>query len=208
MENSKKGWEILGDAAPARVFSKGETVYFQGDRAEGFYYLKKGKVKIFISSENGEEKTLTLIGGGSVFGEAAFFDGQPRVSSAKALERSQIVAVNESGLTDCFRRDPRFAMSLLSYLSQTIRMLSAQVDALSFRNADERIARLLLKLRENGAVRATHEDLAELAGVSRVTASRILAEFSRKGWIETRYREIVVLDPKKLGVVTAKNHLS
>jgi CRP-like cAMP-binding protein len=207
LEISKKEWEILGDAAPARIFRKGETVYLQGSHAGEFYYLKKGRVKIFLSSEDGGEKTLTIIRDGSIFGEAAFFDGQPRVSSARTLEDSEIAAVDGPGLMECFRREPRLAMSLLSYLSQTIRMLSAQVDTLSFREADERLASLLLKLSEGGTVRATHEDLAGLAGVSRVTASRILSDFARKGWIDTRYREIAVLDPDALGGVPKGDHL-
>lgn len=207
MELSKKDRDILGGASPARRYPRGETVYLQGSRAERFYYLKKGRVKIYISSESGEEKTLTIIRDGSVFGEAAFFDGQPRVSSAKALTESEITAVDEKSLMACFRREPRLAMSLLACLSQTIRMLSAQVDTLSFREADERLARLLLKLAENGSVRATHEDLANLAGVSRVTASRILSGFARKGWIDTRYREIVILDPEGLGEMPDAVHL-
>lgn len=206
MEFSKEDRDILGGASPARIFHKGETVYLQGSHAESFFYLKKGRVKIFICSEDGEEKTLTIIRDGSVFGEAAFFDGQPRVSSARTLTESEITAVDGESLLGCFRREPRLAMSLLACLSQTIRMLSAQVDALSFREADERLARLLLNLSEGGSVRATHEDLACLAGVSRVTASRVLAGFARKGWIETRYRGIVVLDPGGLGGVPGGNH--
>lgn len=207
MELTPRDRLLLGDSGPARRYRAGETVYRQGNRADAFFYLKKGKVKIFISSENGEEKTLTVINDGSVFGEAAFFDGQPRVSSAKTLAESEITAVDEKKLMACVRREPRLAMSLLSCLSQTIRMLSAQVDALSFREADERIARLLLKLSENGTVRATHEDLAGLAGVSRVTASRVLARFARNGWIDTRYREVILLDTNALAGVPHRDYL-
>jgi CRP-like cAMP-binding protein len=189
------GWSVLEQSRPPKIYEKGKMIYWQGSHADQFYYLKSGGVRVFLCSENGSEKTLSVMKPGRVFGEAAFFDGLPRVSSAKALRRSEVVPVTHRSLVECIRREPQLAVSLLTYLSQTIRMLSAQLDTVAFQQADERIARLLLNLAaEGGAVRATHEDLAALAGVSRVTVSRILADFSRRGWVETRYREIRVAD--------------
>lgn len=195
----RNGWDALERSHPPRLYEKGEMIYWQGSRAEEFYYLKSGGVRVFLCSENGAEKTLSVMKPGRIFGEAAFFDGLPRVSSAKALAHSEIVPITRSGLTECIRREPQLAVSLLAYLSQTIRMLSAQLDTVAFQQADERVARLLLKLSaENGLVRLTHEDLAALAGISRVTVSRVLSEFARRGWVETCYREIRVVNADDL----------
>jgi len=89
-------------------------------------------------------------------------------------------------------------MNLLTYLSQTIRMLSAQVNTMTFLQADQRLAGLLLKLSVGRTVHTTHEELACLAGVSRVTVSRILNSFAQKGLVATRYREIEILDEEGL----------
>lgn len=199
MKAERNGWDALARSGPPKIYEKGEMVYWQGSRADEFYYLKSGGVRIFLSSENGSEKTLSILKPGRIFGEAAFFDGLPRVSSAKALRRSEAVPVTRRSLTACIRAEPQLAFGLLSYLSQTIRMLSAQLDTVAFQQADERVARLLLSLAgEDGRVAATHEDLASLAGVSRVTVSRVLGDFSRRGWVETRYREIRVAAPGAL----------
>ena len=178
-------------------------IYFQGDLAERFYYLKKGSVKIFLSSESGMEKTLAVLKPGDVFGEAAFFDGLPRVSSAKTMEKSEIVSIDRPTLLDHFRRNPDLALHLLTFLSRRVRMLSAQVDTMTFLQADQRLAQLLLQTAErsgNGeqVVHATHEELGSLVGVSRVTVSKILNDFVRKGWVETRYRSLVLLDKSAL----------
>lgn len=195
----KNKWDVLEKSHTPRSYPKNTMIYWQDTRAEEFYCLKSGKVKIFISSENGAEKTLTVLESGSLFGEASFFDGLPRVSSSKTLVPSQIITVTRGSLMDCIRRDPQLAIDLLAYLSQTIRMLSAQVDTLAFQQADQRLARLLLKLEAPaGIVRATHEDLAALAGVSRVTVSRILSSFFNNGWIDTRYREIRIVKREAL----------
>lgn len=196
MKSAETGqWSVLEHSGPARIFEKGEMIYWQGSHAGEFYYLKSGTVRVFLCSENGSEKTLSVMKPGRVFGEAAFFDGLPRVSSARAQQRSEAVPVTRGSLMKYIRQEPQLAVNLLAYLSQTIRMLSAQLDTVAFQQADERVARLLLQLSaEGGLVRATHEDLASLAGVSRVTVSRILGDFSRRGWVETRYRTIRVTD--------------
>lgn len=192
---AKNCWGALEKVSAPRVYEKGETVYLQGNHAQEFFYLKSGSVRIFLSSENGSEKTLSVLKPGNIFGEAAFFDGMPRVSSARALARSEILRITRRGLLACIRQEPQLAMELLSRLSLTIRMLSAQVDAATFQQADERLAHLLLDLTgPDGRVRATHADLAALAGVSRVTVSRILSRFAANGWVRTGYREIRVAD--------------
>lgn len=192
--SSENKWNVLERSHTSRTYPKGRMIYWQEAPAEEFYYLKDGRVKIFLSSENGMEKTLTVLESGSIFGEAAFFDGLPRVSSAKTLVKSEIITITRKSLLDCIRREPQLAMNLLTYLSQTIRMLSAQVDTMTFLQADQRLARLLLKLASGKTVHATHEDLACLAGVSRITVSRILTDFVQRGWVATHYRGIEILD--------------
>ena len=193
-------WRVF-ETMQTRVYSKGKMVYFQGERPDCLYYLKAGRVKIFLSSENGMEKTLTILGTGKLFGEAAFLDRLPRMSSARALVRSEIVAVDRGQLMEHFSQQPALAMDLLEYLARTVRMLSAQVDHMTFLQADQRIAQLLLNLaaaRADRAVLCTHEELAGLAGASRVTVSKILGDFVRRGWIFTRYREIDIADHEAL----------
>ena len=199
----RKTWKSLETSLPPSVYQKDQIVYSQGEPADRFYYLVSGQVKIYLSSESGMEKTLTLLEPGQIFGEAAFFDQLPRVSSAKTLSRSQIIPITRQNLTFCFSQDPDLAFCLLEYLSRTIRMLSAQVDNMAFLQADKRIARLLVQLcsaSPEKTIRCTHEELGNLAGVSRVTVSRILREFSRKGWLQTDYGSLHILSAEDLYV--------
>ena len=188
-------WKILETLAPTLVYQKGSAVYWQGDTADRLYYLKKGRVKIYMTSENGGEKTLRIQSDGGVFGEAAFFDRLPRVSSAKVLEKSEIVAVSREILSAHIQKHPEFAFSLMQALSERVRLLTAQVDSMAFLQADQRIARFLLETAENSRsyIRCTDEELGARVGASRVTVNRVLRKFARSGWIETRYREIRVL---------------
>ena len=74
-------WRPFAQDRPSVRCSSGYLIYLQGTEATCFYYLKKGKVKSFIQSEDGAERTLNLYQQGSIFGEASFFDELPRVSS-------------------------------------------------------------------------------------------------------------------------------
>jgi CRP-like cAMP-binding protein len=190
-------WEVLERRESPRLYPANQMIYRQGELAERFYYLKSGRVRLFLSSENGQEKTLTLLEQGNIFGEAAFFDGLPRVSSARTLEKSQIIPVSRELLLDCFREEPLLALQLLHLFSKTVRMLSNQVDHMTFLQADRRIAKILTELsggREELPVACSHEDLASMAGVSRVTVSRALGDFAKRGWLTTQYRQIKLLN--------------
>lgn len=75
----------LADGQPVQHKEPGQLIYLQDTRAECFYYIVSGTVKCYISSPEGEERILTLPHAGELIGEAAFFDRQPRVSSAVAV---------------------------------------------------------------------------------------------------------------------------
>lgn len=188
-------FELLGTV---RTFTKGEIIYRQGDLATTFCYLKKGKVSVFMTSIDGMEKTLNTASKGELLGEGAFFDKKPRVSSARAVTNCEVVMIDEQTLTNLFAKHPKLAFELLEILSNRIRLLSAQLDSMTFLQADARIARLLLQSEKDGRVSLTHEEIALAVGVSRVTVSKTLGMFSKKGYVSTAYRKIIIKNRERL----------
>lgn len=92
-ENS---WAAFETHYPSVSFPPGRMIYLQGSSADRFYYLKAGRVKVFLNSEDGSEKILTVYEAGNVFGEASFFDELPRVSSAITVTCCEIVTLTVS----------------------------------------------------------------------------------------------------------------
>lgn len=195
---NKEMQAVIEDCGIARSFSKGSIIYRQGDMAENFYYLKKGRVKVFMTSVDGMEKTLNTALQGEILGEGAFFDKQPRVSSAGALTNAELIMINKEQLTELIKKHPKLAFELLEILANRIRLLSAQLDSMTFMQADARIAQLLLECEQNGRVTLTHEEIANSVGVSRVTVSKTLGDFAKAGIIQTEYRCIIIKDKKAL----------
>lgn len=180
--------------APIRC-SPGFLIYLQGTEATCFYYLKEGRVKSFMQSEDGGERVLNLYTAGSLFGEASFFDELPRVSSAVALTACQLIPIDRELVTQAFSRDPELALAMMKYLARTVRLLSRQVDQMAFRPARWRVAWYLLSLAsEQRDISCTQEEIAACVSVSRITVSRILNELAKEGILEPGYRCVRILD--------------
>lgn len=189
---------LLEKVTATRTFDKDEIIYYQGDIAKNFCYLKRGKVKVFMTSSDGMEKTLNTATPGELLGEAAFFDKKPRVSSAKAITDAELVMIDDKLLFELISEYPQIAFELLEILANRIRLLSTQLDSMTFLQADARIAQLLLENENNGRVRLTHEEIANSVGVSRVTVSKTLSSFAKNGIISTEYRQVFIKSKKEL----------
>lgn len=188
-------WLPLAEGQSPRRYDSGQLIYIQGTDALQFHYIISGTVKCFISSANGDERTLTLHHTGDLIGEASFFDRQPRVSSAMAMTPCTLITIDRPHLERVFSLHPDLAINMLEYLARTIRLLSTHVDG-TFLRADQRIARHLFShpVAADGLIRCTHEEVGSSVGVSRVTVSRVLGELEKQGVLETGYRTVKILD--------------
>ena len=199
MDKKETIWAPLAEGRQAKQYAPGQMIYLQDTEAKEFYYLLEGTARSYISSPGGAELVLTLHKAGDLMGEASFFDECPRVSSARALTPCRAVAVDRDRLNQIFQTHPELAYPMLRYLARTVHLLSDHVDNISFRSADRRLAAALLNHSDaDGAVRYTHEELGYAVGVSRVTISRILAQFAAKGWLERSYGTVKLINLQAL----------
>lgn len=187
-------WRPFAEHRASIRCSPGFLIYLQGTEATCFYYLKEGRVKSFIQSEDGAERVLHVYEAGSLFGEASFFDELPRVSSAVALTPCQLVPIDRELVAQEIAQDPSLAFAMLKYLARTVRLLSGQVDQMAFRPARWRVARCLLSLSAHDVLACNQDEIASSVSVSRVTVSRILGQLAKEGYVENGYRQIKILD--------------
>lgn len=188
-------WNLLAEGRCPRRCRAGQIIYLQGARPDCFYYLVSGSVRSFISTGGGEERVLAVHRAGDLMGEASFFDGCPRVTSAMALEDCRILAISRAQLDAAFQRHPELALPMLQHLARTVRLLSDHVESSSL-PARQRVVRWLLSQppAESGPLRATHEGIGQAVGLSRVTVSRVLGELSALGLLALGYRTVTALD--------------
>ncbi|RBP59081.1 CRP-like cAMP-binding protein [Alkalibaculum bacchi] len=184
----------------AKLYKSNSLIYRQGEKADNFYFLKKGNVEVFVMSPEGAEKGLTNYKAGEVFGEASFFDGYPRISTAKTITECEIITITRKNIEHFFKEDPSLALKLIELLSKKVLRLSREIDHISFMSAEKRIAEYLLSRSQgiNGTIMCTQDDIGNTVGVSRITVSRTLGKFVKDNWIRTGYKKIEIINTKGL----------
>ena len=192
-------WTVLEENQSPRIYHAGQLIYLQGTHPDCFYYLVSGSVRSFISTQSGEERVLTVHRSGALMGEASFFDGCPRVSSAMALTKCSVISISQARLDEIFGKHPELAIPMLRHLARTVRTLSAHVDSATL-PANQRIARYLLSLPQTSdlPLACTHEEIGQAVGMSRVTVSRVLGAFSEEGLVKLGYRSVVLLNRARM----------
>jgi CRP/FNR family transcriptional regulator len=185
-------------------FRKGETIFTEGEEANGFYVVITGRVKIFKLSPDGKEQILHLFGPGEPFGEVPVFTGHHFPANAATMEESRVFFFPRKSLVDLIKKNPSLALNMLAVLSKRLRRFAALIDDLSLKEVPGRLAAYLLYLSDQnkGAkvleLAVTKAQLASLLGTIPETLSRILGKLSSQGLIETDGRRIRILDQEAL----------
>ena len=187
-----------------KKYGRGETVFFEGDDANGFYIVLEGKVKVFKMSLQGKEQILHIFGAGEPFGEVPVFHGQPFPATAEALVKSSVLFVPRDQFVGLLTRSPSIALNMLAMLSMRLRRFASQIESLSLKEVPARLASYLLYLSEEQGSEDCVEleiakgQLASLLGTIPETLSRILGKMSEEGLIEVKGKTIRLLDRKGL----------
>lgn len=182
---------------------RGGLVLIQGDRGDALYLVAEGQVKVVLAGEDGREVILSVLGPGSVFGEMALLDDEPRSAHVVAMDRTSLLILRREDFQARLRSSPEVAIGLLRELSRRLRRADDTIGSLVLRDVNGRIAHLLLDLaNEEGGTRIsrklTHAIIAQMVGTSRETVSRTLSALSASGVLTMNRREIVLHNPEAL----------
>jgi CRP/FNR family transcriptional regulator len=197
-------------AAGARAIEagRGETVFREGERADGFYVVESGQVRLYKSAPGGREQTLHVVEPGGTFGDAAVFYGGTYPASAVATRPSRLVYVDGGRFLELVESRPALALEIMASLSQRLREFAGLIEALSLREVSSRLAKYLLdEAARAGAPRfrlpVAKNALAGQLGTVAETLSRSLSALVRGRLVAVSGREVRVLDPEGLARVSA-----
>ena len=193
---------LLGAAGRRRSFGAGAVIQQQGDATGGFWMIERGRVMACRFGRDGELTVYAVLGPGDLFGELAHFGGLPRQVDALADSDATLVHIDAAAADRLIATSPDVARWLLASLAHQLRTALDRIESDRNLSADARIARALADLaRIGGAVAGedrgadadrevgvTQQELADLVGVSRVTAGQVLARLEQAGLIRRGYR--------------------
>src|SRR2546423_12740996 len=139
---------LLANAKPQSLAER-EVLFQAGDVADGCYRLEQGLLKVSITSPQGDERILTILGPGSIVGELAIIDGLPRSATVVAIRDCKLSFISREALPNCLREDPAINGYLVATLVARLREADEEMAAASFLTVKARVARALLELAEH-----------------------------------------------------------
>ena len=190
--------DAISALAVTRSFPKNTLVICEGDQSDSMYFVLTGKVKVFLSDEEGKEVTLNLQGAGEYFGELAILDEAPRSASVMTVEDTKLAILSKSAFEKCMTDHPSIALTIMRGLARRLRELTENVRSLALMDVYGRVARLLLEMSEEVEgkniikQRLTQRDIASMVGASREMVSRILRDLSIGGYITIENKQITL----------------
>ena len=190
--------QALMDKGRRRRCPAGSLLFMEGDEAQTVLFLLEGQVKISITSSAGREVVLDVLGSGEIIGELSAIDGLPRSATATSLCPVEITTVRTADFQALVNERPSIARELLLLISIRLRSTSRRQFELASSDALARVCGRLAHLAGDGRVELrvpmSQSDLAAWAGLSREAVVKALRTLRALGWIESRGRDIVLLD--------------
>ncbi len=198
---------VEGIASVRRVAKK-ESVFHEGERADGFFVVGSGRVKIFKLSEEGKEQVLHLLGPGQSFAEATIFEGGTYPAHAEALDDTELAYLPKRPFTDLLEKNPRIALRMMASLSRWLKRMTDLVDSIALRDVETRLVKFLSDEMKHRAIPAkdgavyeldvTKNVLASRLGTVPETFSRTLKKLQEEGKIRVKGKQIRILDAEAL----------
>ena len=183
--------KIDGGKSEAK-YQKDDVIYAQGEPAAFVFYIRAGKLKVSVLSEEGKEAVVAILPPGNFCGEECLTGHKLRLATAKALTECELVKMRKASIVRALHDDAEFSNLFSTYLiERSIRVQEDLVDQL-LNSTEKRLARLLLILSNYGkedrpepiVPKINQETLAEMIGTTRTNVNLFMNKFRQLGLIQ------------------------
>ncbi|MGA9407666.1 MAG: Crp/Fnr family transcriptional regulator [Bacteroidota bacterium] len=203
-ELSDQELEKIAGLGVRKKYKKGSIILLEEETGAALFVIVSGKVKIVRMDDDGREVILSILGGSDFFGEMAILDGLTRSASVVATSKSELFMIHRRDFLKLLNDYPMVAIALLRELTGRLRKADAQIKSLSLKDAAGRVANVVLQLADEigmfrkGRVEIDElplqQDLANMAGTSRETISRMIHKFIKKGYLQLQGNRLIIND--------------
>lgn len=198
---------IVANSGFLQSYKKDSLILSEEDAGNALFVIVSGKVKVVRSDSGEKEVILAILNESDFFGEMALLDGLNRSANVIAMEDAKLFIIQRSEFLGLLRKYPDVSIALLQELSTRLRASSMKIKALSLKDAEGKVATVLLQLADDigkikhGIVEIEklpfQHELANMAGTSRETISRTLHSFAKKGLVELDGSRLRIIDYEK-----------
>ena len=203
-ELSDQELEKIAALGVRKKYKKGSIILLEEETGAALFVIITGKVKIVRMDDDGREVILSILGESDFFGEMAILDGLTRYASVVATSKSELFMIHRRDFLKLLNDYPMVAIALLRELTGRLRKADTQIKSLSLKDAAGRVANVVLQLADEvgmfrkGRVEIDElplqQDLANMAGTSRETISRMIHKFIKKGYLQLQGNKLIIND--------------
>ncbi len=189
----------MSTCEPGRVF------YGPDEAGEVLFLLKKGRVQLYRLSPEGKKLVVAILEKGSIFGEMSLIGQGMHNTFAEAIEECMLCVMSRMDVERIIEEKPQVALRFLENMAIRLQETEAKLEDLAFKSIPVRLAALLQDLASEShsgdtIEGYTHQDLAEMLGTYRETATQTLNEFKSHGLVEIERKRIRIVDPGGLEI--------
>lgn len=203
----KETIDKISSIGTTKSYPKESYILMEEGTGTAMFVIISGKVKVTRTSADGREVILSILSEFDFFGEMAILDGLARSASVIAMADSELFIIQREQFLDLLKEYPEISINLLQELTQRLRSADSKIKALSLKDAEGKVATVILQLAEDlGKIKhgiveieklPLQQDLANMAGTSRETISRTLHSFAKKGQVELEGSKLRILNFEK-----------
>jgi len=202
--------ERFSRVAVPRAYPEGTRVFHEGDHSDACYIVRSGTFRVTREHPDGRAITLATLSPGDIVGELAMLDGEVRSASVETLGgKGELLALPASDVRSLLEKHPDITVKMVAALTRRLRAANERISRQSFQTVPSRVAGVLSQMvddEDSGdgkkreiTIRMNQADLAQLAGTSRESVSRFLADLERSGVVRAGRGQVTILEPAKLG---------
>jgi len=148
--NAQKFLDTAGVARKVMEYSRGESIYSQGEAAGTVMYIQKGGVKLSVVNGSGKEAVVAMFGPTDFFGEGCMAGQSIRMGTTSAVTPTTVLVIQKEELLRVLHAEHELSDHFISYmLAHNIRVEEDLIDQL-FNSSEKRLARTLLLLARYG----------------------------------------------------------
>jgi len=204
--------ESLTDVSDHKVtntFKKGQTLFVEGNHPYGIYCISKGNIKLTKLSNDGKESIIRVVKSGDVLGHRSLFMDKCYAATATAMEDTEVCFIDKTFILKLMSDKPKVALSLIGQLSKDLGDSESKLSSLHQKNVRERLAELLIILKENHGedlgknrfkitIKLTREEMATMIGAANETLIRFITEFRENNLISQEGKYLIIEDEDAL----------
>ena len=199
----------IGHATTMTKCSAGQRILSPDDPPDRIHILKKGKVRVYRVTPDGKQLTLDIHDKGTILGDMSLLGQEPIPEAfAETLDEAVICTISPEEMRTLVERYPAIGVNIISYLSRRLRDAEAELESMAYQRVGQRLARKLLDLSNRFGVktsrgtlieaRLTQQELAEMIGTTRETLAHTLADFRKRGLLDTEKHQVLIRDAEQL----------